>query len=72
MNTKQPTKAIALLTAIATTAVAHAETPPKMKMTTDIPEEITTPDKVETRVGTLNFKRKRGQVLYIRYSFGFF
>jgi hypothetical protein len=29
--------------------------PPKMKMTTDIPPEITTPDSVETRIGTLKF-----------------
>jgi hypothetical protein len=28
---------------------------PKMKMTTEIPVAITTPDKVETRLGTLNF-----------------
>jgi len=28
----------------------------KMKMTTPIPPEITTPDKVKTRLGTLNFK----------------
>jgi hypothetical protein len=28
---------------------------PKMKMTTDIPPSITTPDKVETRIGTLKF-----------------
>jgi hypothetical protein len=28
---------------------------PKMKMTTDIPTAITTPDKVETRLGTLHF-----------------
>jgi len=28
---------------------------PKMKMTTDIPPSITTPDKVETRFGTLKF-----------------
>jgi len=27
----------------------------KMKMTTDIPQEITTPDSVETRLGTLKF-----------------
>lgn len=26
-----------------------------MKMTTDIPPEITTPDSVETRIGTLKF-----------------
>ena len=29
--------------------------PPKMKMTTDIPASITTPDKVKTRIGTLEF-----------------
>jgi hypothetical protein len=46
----------ALMSALAVTTTAHAQTPPTMKMTTDIPEEITTPDKVETRVGTLNFK----------------
>jgi hypothetical protein len=40
--------------ALATSAV-HAQTPPKMKMTTDIPAAITTPDKVETRLGTLKF-----------------
>jgi hypothetical protein len=34
------------------TALAGA---PKMKMTTDIPESITTPDKVKTRIGTLEF-----------------
>ena len=33
----------------------HRQTAPKMKMTTDIPPDITTPDKVETRLGTLNF-----------------
>ena len=31
------------------------KTTPKMKMTTDIPPEITTPDSVETRLGTLKF-----------------
>jgi hypothetical protein len=35
-------------------AVAAGE-PPRMKMTTDIPEQITTPDRVETRIGTLEF-----------------
>jgi hypothetical protein len=30
-------------------------TPPKMKMTTSIPTSITTPDSVETRLGTLRF-----------------
>ena len=36
------------------TLSAYAE-PPKMKMTTEIPPQITTPDKVETRLGTLEF-----------------
>ena len=36
----------------ATTAMAEA---PRMKMTTDIPPEITTPDVVDTSIGTLNF-----------------
>jgi len=31
------------------------QTPPKMKMTTDIPPGIAIPDRVETRLGTLNF-----------------
>src|SRR5580704_10059132 len=35
---------------------AHAQTtPPKMKMTTPIPQSITTPDSVDTSVGTLKF-----------------
>ncbi len=34
---------------------APAQTAPKMKMTTDIPPSITTPDTVETRLGTLKF-----------------
>jgi hypothetical protein len=33
----------------------HPQTAPKMKMTTDIPPAITTPDTVETRLGTLHF-----------------
>ena len=37
------------------TVTVWAESP-KMKMTTPIPPEITTPDKVRTRLGTLNFK----------------
>ena len=36
-------------------SAAAAQTPPKMKMTTDIPPQITTPDSVETRLGTLKF-----------------
>ncbi|MGB5054370.1 MAG: DUF1254 domain-containing protein, partial [Nitrospirales bacterium] len=37
-------------------SAAHGQTTPKMKMTTDIPETISTPDSVETnRLGTLEF-----------------
>jgi len=35
--------------------VAQAQTAPKMEMTTPIPESIITPEKVETRLGTLKF-----------------
>ena len=34
---------------------ASAETAPKMKMTTPIPDSITTPESVDTRLGKLNF-----------------
>jgi hypothetical protein len=57
MNKLSNTKSIlvtALLCALASTG-AHAQTAPKMKMSTDIPEELTTPDEVETRLGTLRF-----------------
>ena len=37
-------------TSLTTTVLAK---PPKMKMTTDTPEGIATPDKLETRLGTL-------------------
>ena len=36
-------------------SVANAQTSPEMKMTTPIPESITTPESVETRLGTLEF-----------------
>jgi hypothetical protein len=36
-------------------ATAHAQTPAKMKMTTPIPPSITTPDSVDTPIGTLKF-----------------
>ena len=52
-----PLKQNLILAALAALAVmtAQAQTPPKMKMTTDIPPEITTPDTVNTRLGTLHF-----------------
>ena len=54
MKTKQLctlVSAIFLATSLAATAWAG---PPKMKMTTEVPDGIATPDKVETRIGTLN------------------
>jgi hypothetical protein len=42
--------AILLLATCASVALAGA---PKMKMTTDIPTNVITPDKTETRLGTL-------------------
>ena len=44
---------VLVVTLAATTA--QAQTVPKMKMTTDIPAGIASPDKVETRLGTLKF-----------------
>jgi hypothetical protein len=41
--------------ACAAVAARAQTTPPKMKMTTEIPASITTPDSVETRIGTLKF-----------------
>ena len=40
---------------LAATTVFAVE-PPKMKMTTEIPEGISTPDKVETRVGNFSLR----------------
>jgi len=45
---------VVLAVAVAVTT-AQAQTAPKMKMTTDIPPGIASPDKVETRLGTLTF-----------------
>lgn len=47
--------AIATLGCVLYAMTAVAEIPPKLKMTTEIPEGITTPDVVETRIGTLRF-----------------
>ena len=44
------------VTSLLMLATTHAQDSPKMKMTTDIPASITTPDKVETRIGTLKFE----------------
>ena len=45
----------AALVGAMTAITAHAQTAPKMKMTTDIPPSIEIPDRVETSIGTLNF-----------------
>jgi len=65
--------AAALVCAMAATT-AFAADAPKMKMTTDIPEEITTPDSVETRLGTLKFfdgfpDEKTTQLVYDNLDF---
>jgi hypothetical protein len=49
------TSGIGFVCALALCATAQAQTPPTMKMTTPIPPSITTPDTVETRIGTLKF-----------------
>src|SRR5580658_5359688 len=57
-NTTMTTKRILLAAFVCALAAstAPAQTAPKMKMTTHIPPEITTPDSVKTRIGTLKFK----------------
>ncbi|HSQ83023.1 MAG TPA: DUF1254 domain-containing protein, partial [Casimicrobiaceae bacterium] len=44
-----------VLVCVLAASTAQAQTPPKMKMTTDIPAGIAIPDTVETRLGTLRF-----------------
>ena len=48
---------LALLTLVVVLAFAGAgaQEPPTMKMTTEIPGSITTPDRVDTRLGALEF-----------------
>ncbi len=46
---------ILFLSSCSKTTEQRTQEPQKMKMTTDIPDKITTPDKVETRIGTLEF-----------------
>ena len=50
-------KAIVFLTGLLATSLVTAAWAgsPKMKMTTDIPQSITTPDNVDTSIGTLKF-----------------
>src|SRR6187551_1873290 len=51
----RPAGVVTVPTVAAAPAAAPRVTPPRLKMTTDIPSSITTPDSVETRFGTLNF-----------------
>jgi hypothetical protein len=44
-----------LVSAISIGMAFAQDAPPKMKMTTDIPPDITTPDNVKTRLGELIF-----------------
>jgi hypothetical protein len=44
-----------MIVCLLTAGLASAQDAPKMKMTTPIPADITTPDEVETRIGTLRF-----------------
>ena len=44
-----------MVAAVLAAGIMSAAEPPKMKMTTEIPPGITTPDEIETRLGDLNF-----------------
>ena len=46
---------IALLAYISWAQGTAGAKPPKMKMTTEVPQGITTPDDIKTRMGELNF-----------------
>jgi hypothetical protein len=54
-----PSTAIFVAVATLVWSQAWAEGPPKMKMTTDVPEGIGTPDRVNTQIGTA-YARQRG------------
>lgn len=62
MNSHRKNSFLVFLTALLTLAIVSGlgavsvqSKAPKMKMATDIPQQITTPDKVETRLGVLEF-----------------
>ncbi len=52
MNNRIKVLVVAMILSI---GVGWAKEPPKMKMTSDIPPGIATPDTIKTRFGTLNF-----------------
>ena len=45
----------AVLVALLSAGLVGAQEIPPMTMTTEIPEGVTTPDNIQTRVGELNF-----------------
>lgn len=47
--------AVALFALLVEVSSAQEVGPPRMKMTTEIPKGVTTPDNIQTRVGQLNF-----------------
>jgi len=55
MNHRDVLTVVITLLAVSVGIPASAKDAPKMKMTTEIPPSITTPDSVETRIGTLKF-----------------
>ena len=48
-------KTVVMVTILMAPGVMWAAESPKMKMTTEIPDGLTTPDNIQTRVGELNF-----------------
>jgi hypothetical protein len=48
-------RTFAAFAVVVSTGAATAQEIPKMKMTTEIPVGVTTPDNIQTRVGSLNF-----------------
>ena len=74
MNTRIIWASILAIVASMATVGAVAADAPKMKMTTEIPESITTPDRVETRIGTLEFfdgipTKKTAELVYDNLDF---
>ena len=55
MNHRDVLTVVITLLAVSVGIPASAKDAPKMKMTPEIPPSITTPDSVETRIGTLKF-----------------
>jgi hypothetical protein len=51
---KRTTLILTATAALAVTGLVSAAEPPRMKMTTEIPAGIITPDTIETRLGDLN------------------